>query len=90
MLSNSPFIIMLNQSPNDCEELDKLLDIPEEQMKYITDVSVGEGLIKYGNAMVPFVNELHEGYIKLLNSTKPSDQEERKKRLNLNWYETTN
>ena len=84
MLSNSPFIIMLNQSPNDREELAELLDIPEEQMKYITDVGVGEGLIKYGNAMVPFVNELLEGYLKLLNSTKPTDQEERKKRLNLN------
>lgn len=59
-------------------------------MKYITDVSVGERLIKYGNAMVPFVNELLEGYLKLLNSTKPSDQEERKKRLKLYRYETTN
>lgn len=84
MLSNSPFIIMLNQSPNDREELAELLDIPEEQMKYITDVGVGERLIKYGNAMVPFVNELLEGYLKLLNSTKPTDQEERRKRLNLN------
>lgn len=90
MLSNSPFIIMLNQSPNDREELAELLQIPEEQQKYITDVGVGEGLIKYGNAMVPFINELPDGWLKDLNSTKPSDRLERMDRLQKVLNETKN
>ena len=56
MLSNSEFIIMLNQASNDREELDKLLNISELQMNYITNVGAGEGLIKIGSNIVPFVN----------------------------------
>ena len=36
MLSNSEFIVMLNESPNDREDLADLLKISEEQMSYIT------------------------------------------------------
>ena len=56
MLSNSEFIIMLNQSPNDREDLAELLKISEEQMSFITNAETGCGLIKYGGSLVPFVN----------------------------------
>lgn len=39
MLSNSEFIVMLNQSANDREDLANLLNISEEQMGYITNAS---------------------------------------------------
>lgn len=84
MLSNSQFIIMLNQSPNDREELGHLLNIPDEQMRFITDVSEGHGLIKYGAAIVPFVNEMPSSWLKDLNSTKPSDRKEMMLRNNGN------
>lgn len=84
MLSNSQFIIMLNQSPNDREELGHLLNIPDEQMRFITDVSEGHGLIKYGSAIVPFVNEMPASWLKDLNSTKPSDRKEMMLRTNGN------
>ena len=34
----------------------QLLNISEEQMSYITNADAGCGLIKYGSALVPFVN----------------------------------
>lgn len=57
MLSNSEFIIMLNQAGPDREKLAELLTISNEQLGFITDVGVGEGLMKVGSSLVPFVNE---------------------------------
>ena len=57
MLANSEFIIMLNQASTDRIELAKLLNISEIQMNYITNVEEGNGLIKIGNALIPFVNK---------------------------------
>lgn len=56
MLSNSEFIVMLNQAPSDREKLAKLLNISNEQMSYITNAEAGCGLIRYGSSLVPFVN----------------------------------
>ena len=56
MISNSEFIVMLNQSASDRGKLAKLLNISTEQMSYITNVNPGCGLIKYGGSLVPFVN----------------------------------
>ena len=56
MLSNSEFIVMLNQAASDREKLARLLNISNEQMSYITNADAGCGLIKYGSALVPFIN----------------------------------
>lgn len=48
MLANSEFIIMLNQGSTDREELAKLLQISDDQMKHITNVESGHGLVKVG------------------------------------------
>ena len=56
MLSNSEFIVMLNQAASDREKLARLLNISTEQMSYITNADAGCGLIKYGSALVPFIN----------------------------------
>lgn len=74
MLSNSLFIVMLNQSANDREDLARLLNISEEQMTYITNAQTGCGLIKYGASIVPFVNRMPHGKIYDMNTTKPSDR----------------
>ena len=55
MLSNSEFIIMLNQAASDREKLAKLLNISKEQMGFITNAEAGCGVFKYGSALVPFV-----------------------------------
>ena len=56
MLSNAEFIVMLNQAASDREKLARLLNISNEQMSYITNADAGCGLIKYGSALVPFIN----------------------------------
>lgn len=56
MLSNSEFVVMLNQAASDRGQLAKLLNISNEQMSYITNADAGCGLIKYGSALVPFIN----------------------------------
>ena len=56
MLSNSEFIVMLNQAEPDRVKLAQLLNISPEQMSYITNAEPGCGLIKYGGSLVPFRN----------------------------------
>ena len=56
MLSNSEFIVMHNQAASDREKLAALFNISEQQMSYITNAEAGHGLMKIGNALVPFVN----------------------------------
>ena len=41
MLSNSEFVVMLNQSYQDREKLAKLLNISDEQLSYITNAQSG-------------------------------------------------
>lgn len=75
MLSNSEFIIMLNQSATDRIELSKLLNISEQELSFITNVGTGQGLIKIGSSLIPFVNKFPKN-TKLyeLMTTKPSDK----------------
>lgn len=74
MLSNSEFVVMLNQAYQDREKLGRLLNINDEQMSYITNAQSGCGLIKYGGILVPFVNKMPKGLLYDLNTTKPSDR----------------
>jgi len=72
MLSNSEFLLMLNQAPTDRIELAKLLNISDTQMSYITNAGAGRGLIKVGGSIVPFVNDFpSDTELFKLMSTKP-------------------
>lgn len=74
MLANSEFLIMLNQAPTDKYELAKLINISDEQMGYITDVSSGCGLIKVGSALVPFENRFPQNtQLYKLMTSKPGE-----------------
>ena len=74
MLSNSEFIVMLNQAASDREELAKLLNISNEQMSYITNADPGCGLIKYGGSLVPFVNRFpKDTMLYQLMTTRPGE-----------------
>ncbi len=74
MLSNSEFIVMLNQASSDRQELAKLLNISDEQMSYITNADAGCGLIKYGSSLVPFVNDFPKNtQLYKLMTTKPRE-----------------
>ncbi len=74
MLSNSEFIVMLSQAPSDREKLAGLLNISPEQMSYITNAEPGCGLIRYGGALVPFVNRFpKDTKLYELMTTKPGE-----------------
>ena len=74
MLSNSEFIVMLNQASNDRQELARLLNISDKQMSYITNADAGCGLIKYGSLLVPFVNKFPKNTkLYKLMTTKPGE-----------------
>jgi hypothetical protein len=74
MLSNSEFIVMLNQAESDREKLAALLNISREQMSYITNADAGCGLIKYGSALVPFINRFPKNtQLYKLMTTKPGE-----------------
>lgn len=74
MLSNSEFLLMLNQAPSDRIELAKLLNISDTQMSYITNAGAGRGLIKVGGSIVPFVNDFpSDTELYKLMSTKPGE-----------------
>ena len=74
MLSNSEFVVMLNQAAHDREKLAKLLNISGEQLSYITNSDAGCGLIKYGYALVPFVNRFpRDTRLYSLMTTRPGE-----------------
>ena len=57
MLSNSEFVVMLNQSGQDKNQLAKLLNISDNQTDFFTNVDAGQGLMKIGSNLVPYVNK---------------------------------
>lgn len=73
MLANSEFLILLNQSSTDREELAKLLNISDNQLGYITNVSAGHGLIRCAGNLVPFENSFPKGKLYGLMSTTPGE-----------------
>ena len=80
IFENSDFILMLNQAAGDRQILAKQLNISPYQLSYVTNSGEGEGLLFYGNIIIPFKDKFDKS-LKLysLMSTKPEDVEERKK-----------
>lgn len=74
MISNSEYIVMLNQAEPDRAKLATLLNISAEQMGYITNADAGCGLVKYGSSLVPFVNRFPTNTrLYKLMTTKPGE-----------------
>ena len=74
MLANSEFLILLNQSPTDREELARLLHISDTQLGYITNVAAGCGLIRCAGNIVPFENSFPRNtQLYKLMTTKPDE-----------------
>lgn len=57
IFENSDFIYMLNQAGGDRQILAKQLNISPHQLSYVTNSGAGEGLIFYGNVIIPFVDK---------------------------------
>ena len=57
IFENSDFVYMLNQAAGDRAILAKQLNISPHQLSYVTGSGVGEGLLFYGNVILPFVDK---------------------------------
>ena len=56
IFENSDFVYMLNQAQGDREILAKQLNISQQQLSYVTQSGAGEGLLFYGNTIIPFID----------------------------------
>ena len=74
IFENSDFIYMLNQASGDRQILAKQLNISPYQLSYVTNSGEGEGLLFYGNIIIPFKDRFNKN-LKLyeLMTTKPSE-----------------
>ena len=77
IFENSDFVLMLNQAAGDREILAKQLNISPQQMKYVTHTEAGEGLIFYGNVVLPFVDHFPRNTeLYRVMTTKPEEVSE--------------
>ena len=56
IFENSDFVYMLNQAAGDRQILAKQLNISPHQLSYVTHSGEGEGLLLFGNVILPFVD----------------------------------
>ncbi len=74
IFENSDFIIMLNQAGNDRQILAKQLGISTHQLSYVTQSNAGEGLLFYGNVIIPFIDHFpKDTQLYSIMTTKPEE-----------------
>lgn len=56
IFENSDFVYMLNQASGDRQILARQLGISPHQLSYVTHSGEGEGLLFYGNIILPFID----------------------------------
>ena len=74
IFENSDFIYMLNQASGDRQILAKQLNISPYQLSYVTHSGEGEGLLFYGNTIIPFVDHFPRNTeLYRIMTTKPQE-----------------
>ena len=83
ILDNTSFIYMLSQAPGDRKALTEHLNLSPHQLSHVTNVGSGEGLLFFGNTIIPFEDHFPKDteMYKLL-TTKPSEVQQRKEEEN--------
>lgn len=75
IFENSDYIYMLNQANGDRQILAKQLNISPHQLSYVTHSGEGEGLLFYGNIILPFVDRFpKDTELYRIMTTKPQEQ----------------
>ena len=76
IFENSDFIYMLNQASGDRQILAKQLNISPHQLSYVTQSAEGEGLLFYGNVILPFADKFpKDTELYRIMTTKPNEIE---------------
>ena len=61
IIDNSDFVYLLNLGSNDRKVVKESLNLSNKQVQYVTNSDVGEGLMVYGNIVLPFVDKFPKG-----------------------------
>lgn len=70
MLSNTDFVMMLNQATSDRVQLAKILGISDNLLNYVTNSDSGQGLISCGGSIIPFRDRFPKNKLYDLMTTK--------------------
>lgn len=74
ILENSDFILMLNQAASDRNILAKRLGISPQELTHITNSGAGEGLLFFGDKIIPFIDKFPtDTKLYQVMTTKPAD-----------------
>lgn len=74
IFENSDFVYMLNQAQGDRQILAKQLGISPHQLSYVTHSNPGEGLLFYGNVIIPFADHFpKDTELYRLLTTRPNE-----------------
>lgn len=74
IVGNSDFILMLNQHSGDQKILAEKLNISKHQISFVNNSNAGEGLLFYGNVIIPFADRYpQDTRTYALMSTKPDE-----------------
>ena len=74
IFENFDFIYMLNQAGGDRAILAKQLNISPHQLSYVTNSNAGEGLLFFGNVIIPFIDHFpKDTELYSIMTTRPED-----------------
>ena len=77
IFENSDFVLMLNQAAGDRAVLAKRLNISNHQLSHVTQSGEGEGLLFFGNVILPFLDRFPKNTkLYKIMTTKPNDLKE--------------
>ena len=58
MLANSEFVALLKQANTDSFKMAEVLGVSDAQLRFVTNSQSGMGLLKCGNVVIPFDNQI--------------------------------
>lgn len=61
MLANSEFVALLKQANTDSSKMAEVIGVSDAQLRFVTNTQSGMGLMKCGNVVIPFDNQIEKG-----------------------------
>lgn len=75
IINNSPFVIMLGQSPLNKQQLSEMMNISQAEQKYIASAKPGMGLIRIGDSIIPMDDTFPKNtQLYKIMTTKPDER----------------
>ena len=60
MLANSEFVALLKQANTDSSKMAEVIGVSDAQLRFVTNNQSGMGLLKCGNVVIPFDNQIRK------------------------------